>query len=184
MRVTGGTARGTPLRSPTTQGVRPTTDRVRLALFNILAPQGLEGVRVVDVFAGTGSLGIEALSRGAAHVIFIERDHRQAQDIRTNLEAARLAERATVLTLDAERAVERLDGPFAYVLMDPPYSAPFPQALAARIADRGLLADDAMLVVGHSSRVAPPDHCGSMHLSADRRYGDSALAFYGPGEAA
>ena len=178
MRVTGGAARGVRLRSPKVAGVRPTTDRVRSALFNILAPHGLEGALVADLYAGTGSVGIEALSRGAARVDFVEVDRRQAEDIRLNALAAKVADRAVVVRSDADSAVERLDGPYDFVLMDPPYREPFPAAIVARIGTRGLLAEDAIVVVGHPSRVPPPGRCGGLSLSQDRRYGDSSLAFY------
>jgi 16S rRNA (guanine966-N2)-methyltransferase len=178
MRVTGGAARGVRLRSPKVAGVRPTTDRVRSALFNILARHGLEGALVADLYAGTGSVGIEALSRGAARADFVEADRRQAEDIRFNVVAAKVVDRANVLRADAEAAVERLEGPYDFVLMDPPYRQPFPSAVVERIGTRGLLAEDAIVVVGHPSRVPPPGRCGGLTLSQDRRYGDSSLAFY------
>ena len=178
MRITGGAARGVSLKPPSAPGVRPTTDRVRGALFNLLAPRGIEGTVVADLFAGTGSLGIEALSRGAAHASFVECDRRQAADIRANLRAAKAQDRAAVLQADARRAVERLEGAYDVVLMDPPYRDPFPARLVERIAERGLLAPDAVVVVGHPSRAAAPAQCGPLTLTQDRRYGDSSLAFY------
>ena len=178
MRVTGGAARGVSLRSPRAPGVRPTTDRVRTALFNILAAQGVEGAIVADFYAGTGSLGIEALSRGAAHADFVEADQRQVDVIRANLRATKLADRATLLHARVEQALDALDRRYDLVLMDPPYTQPFPARVVARIGELQLLNADGLVVVGHASRVDSPPACGELVRHQDRRYGDSSLAFY------
>ena len=178
MRVTGGVARGVPLQSPRSPGVRPTTDLVRTALFNVLAGYGLEEARVADLYAGTGSLGIEALSRGAAHADFVEADRRQVNVIRANLATTKLAERADVLTADVWQALGSLRGPYDFVLMDPPYTEPFPEDVVTRIGELGMLATDGIAIAGHASRVAAPERCGSLVRWQDRRYGDSSLAFY------
>ena len=178
MRVTGGSARGVPLRSPKRPGVRPTMDRVRSALFNILAPSGIEGARVADLFAGTGSLGIEALSRAAAHADFVESDALQCADIRANLKASKLLDRAMVYHLTVEQALRVCSGPYDLVLMDPPYSHPFPLLVLEQLEAKGLLHPDAIVVVGHATRVPAPDQCGRLVRWQDRRYGDSSLAFY------
>jgi 16S rRNA (guanine966-N2)-methyltransferase len=178
VRVTGGVARGTTLRSPRSPGVRPTTDRVRSALFNILVGYGLEEAKVVDLYAGTGSLGIEALSRGAAHTDFVEADRRQVDVIRDNLRDTKLASRATVLRNDALRAIEDLEGPYDFMLMDPPYTQPFPDEVVERIGSLGLLGEDGIAIVGHASRVTAPERLGVLERWQDRRYGDASLAFY------
>ena len=161
--------------------MRPTTDRVRSALFNILAPYGLEDAHVADLFAGTGSLGIEALSRGAARVGFVEADRRQIAVIKSNLQATGFAERADVHTARAEDALGRL-APCDFLLMDPPYTQPFPGTLIARIGEAGLLRDGGILVCGHATRMAAADHCGTLAKWDDRRYGDVSLAFYSSAE--
>jgi 16S rRNA (guanine966-N2)-methyltransferase len=178
VRVTGGAAGGTTLRSPRAPGVRPTTDRVRSALFNILAGYGLEEAKVVDLYAGTGSLGIEALSRGAAHADFVEADRRQVEVIRDNLLDTKMADRATVLLNDVAKAIERLEGPYDFMLMDPPYTQPFPHAVVERIGHLGLLAEDGIAIVGHASRVEAPERLGVLERWQDRKYGDASLAFY------
>ncbi len=178
MRVTGGSARGVPLRSPKRPGVRPTMDRVRSGLFSMLTPLGIEGAVVADLFAGSGSLGIEALSRDAAHAEFVEADSRQCADIQANLEAAKLQDRATVHSMRVEQALEALRGPYDLVLMDPPYSQPFPAYVVEQLEARGLLREDATVVVGHATRTSSPEQCGGLVRWEDRRYGDSSLAFY------
>jgi 16S rRNA (guanine(966)-N(2))-methyltransferase RsmD len=175
-------AGGTNLRSPKSPGVRPTTDRVRSALFNILAGYGLEETRVVDLYAGTGSLGIEALSRGAAHADFVEADRRQVDVVRENLRLTKLDARATVHRGDVRQVIETLAPPaeqaYDYVLMDPPYTEPFPADVVERIGAIGMLGEDGIAIVGHASRVRAPERCGVLERWQDRRYGDATLAFY------
>lgn len=182
VRVTGGTARGVPLRSPTAPGVRPTTDRVRAALFSILTGYGIEDAIVADLYAGTGSLGIEALSRGAAHADFVEADRRQVEVIRANLTTTKLAANARVHAAKVEDALPRLAASesrrYDFLLMDPPYTKPFPADVVERIGALGLLAEEGIAVVGHASRVQAPEACGRMVRTQDRRYGDASLAFY------
>ncbi|MEE8517557.1 MAG: 16S rRNA (guanine(966)-N(2))-methyltransferase RsmD [Dehalococcoidia bacterium] len=178
MRVTGGEARGTTLRSPQSPGVRPTTDRVRTALFNILAAVGIEGATVIDLYAGTGSLGIEALSRGAAHADFVESDRRQVEVVRANLKATKTVDRANVVQSTVESALARLRSRYDFILMDPPYKEPFPAGVVEKIGELELLADDGLVVVGHATRVKAPERCGRLVRTQDRRYGDSSLAFY------
>jgi 16S rRNA (guanine(966)-N(2))-methyltransferase RsmD len=155
---------------------------VRTALFNVLAGYGLEGARVADLYAGTGSIGVEALSRGAAHADFVEADRKQVDVVRANLTATKLAARGSVLHATVERAIEGMAGPYDFVLMDPPYTKPFPHEVVERIGALHLLADDGMAVVGHASRVQAPERCGTLSRWADRKYGDSSLAFYSSAE--
>lgn len=172
------------MRSPRAPGVRPTTDRVRSALFSVLAPWGIEGARVADLFAGTGAVGIEALSRGAGHAVFVEADRRQAEVIRENLRVTRMAERAEVVHSTVETAIERMEPGFDIILMDPPYTKPFPAGVVERISERQLVGSDGLVVVGHATRTPSPERCGALVRTQDRRYGDASLAFYEPVEAA
>jgi 16S rRNA (guanine966-N2)-methyltransferase len=178
MRVTGGAAKSVPLRTPKVQGVRPTTDLVRNALFNILAPLGIEDAIVIDLYAGTGSLGIDALSRGAAHADFVESNHSQAADIRANLVVTKLQGKGSVFVMTVEKAVGILERSYDLVLMDPPYKQPFPGELIEQIETRRLLSHNGLIVVGHPSRRPAPEKCGGLVRWQDRRYGDSSLAFY------
>ena len=153
-------------------------DRVRTSLFNILTPFDIEGALVADLFAGSGSLGIEALSRNAASAEFVEVDSRQCIDIQTNLEAARLEGRGVIHSMSVEQALDVLLGPYDLVLMDPPYQHSFPIDVVVKLHSRGLLRESATVVVGHASRNPSPEHCGTLVRCGDRRYGDSSLAFY------
>lgn len=177
MRVVGGTARGRRLRSPQGRGVRPTTDRVRGAIFNILG--FVENFVAADLYAGTGSLGIEVLSRNGRRVDFVEADPRQCWVIRTNLESVGFAGQGRVLCKTVEEAIENVDGMYDLILMDPPYSLPYPGHVLEGLSDiRGLLHESSRVVVGHSNKVEPGSSYGRLVLEQDRRYGDTAVAFY------
>src|SRR5678816_647489 len=124
MRIVGGEYRGRTLKSPSWDGLRPTSDRLRETLFNILGPS-IRGARVLDGFAGTGAIGIEALSRGAAHVVFVERDPRAVTLIDTNLAPLLAGDRPKPVIIRAgfADAVRRLDGEvFDVIVLDPPYA--------------------------------------------------------------
>lgn len=180
-RVIAGTARGTRLVAPG-EGTRPLGDRVKQTLFAILDPW-VRDARVVDLFAGSGAAGIEALSRGAAAATFVERDRTAVGVIRANLAATRLADRATVVRAEALAwlADPRTSGPWHIILLDPPYAeAP----LAARTLDllggsrAELLAPDAWVILKHFWRNAPPASIGLLASERRRRFGETALTFY------
>jgi 16S rRNA (guanine966-N2)-methyltransferase len=180
-RVIAGSARGTRLLSPGT-GTRPLGDRVKETLFAILEPD-LDGARVLDLFAGSGAGGIEAMSRGAADAFFVERDPGACQAIVENLRRARVSERASVVCVDAikylrERATS--DGPFDLVLIDPPYAEPqlLEAALVSVAAAPALLSPRAWVVAKHFWRTPPPQAVGLLASVRTRRFGETALAFY------
>lgn len=175
IRVIAGEAKGRKLETPKWEGLRPTSDRLRETLFNILAPR-LAGARVLDGYAGTGALGIEALSRGAAHATFVEQDARAVRLIRGNLERAGMKSAGNACTIVragfVEMAADHWEAPFDLVLLDPPYDDP---SLAdAIVAARRILSDDGLIVLEHATRVAPP--AGAARTV---KAGDSSLSFYG-----
>jgi 16S rRNA (guanine966-N2)-methyltransferase len=191
-RVIAGTARSIRLDAPG-PGTRPLADRVKQTLFAILEPD-LPGSRFLDLFAGSGAGGIEALSRGAAHATFVERDAGAIRAIRANLERTGLASggRATIVRADtrtwlgdAARAGEPV---FDVVLVDPPYDDPTVLATTLeRLAPR--LADAARVVAKHFWRTPPPPTVGLLASERERRFGETALTFYrrrdptdGPGD--
>lgn len=182
MRVTGGLLGGRVLRAPAGTNTRPTADRVRQALFNILGPR-CEGAQVLDLYAGSGALGIEALSRGAAHAVFVESDRRACQVLEKNLLELALPARAAVLCQPVPAAFSRLRGAFELIFADPPYaSADLPELLAA-LGRPGcaLLAARALVVVEHGTArrdPVPPERAGDLVCSDRRRYGQTGLAFY------
>ena len=177
MRVTGGVARGCRLKSPPAS-VRPTSDLVRSAIFDALDARGVDDARVLDLYAGSGALGIEALSRGAGRCDFVERETRNAALIRENLRLAGLEERGRVHRMTVERAPERLSGPYSLVLADPPYDDETALAALERIAGSGLVEPGTTLVLEHSRRRQAPQALGQLRLAWSRRYGDSQVSIY------
>lgn len=184
MRVVAGQARGRVLHGPPRgTDARPTSDRVREALFQILEP--LVGEVVLDLFAGTGALGIEALSRGAARAIFVEQDQGMLKVLRRNLDDLGLAARATVVASDVGRALAgtlRGAGPVDLALVDPPYRAGVQAATLAALVP--LLGPEGIVALEHAARDAAPAVAGLVCTST-RRWGDTAVSFYVlPGAAA
>lgn len=180
MRVIAGSARGHPLKVPRGRATRPTAARTREALFNILG--GLvRGSRFLDLFAGSGAVGIEALSRGAALAVFVERDPRAVRVLRENLARTRLETRAEVLALDAGAALRLLGRQgrrFELVFADPPYGNGFPGPLLDLVVRHGLLASAGLVILETCKRNPLPETEGVLRLVRHRRYGDSVLAFY------
>jgi 16S rRNA (guanine966-N2)-methyltransferase len=183
MRITGGTLRSRALRAPRGNATRPTSDRVREALFAILVSAGaVEGARVLDLYAGTGALALEALSRGARWATLVESSREALAVVRANVASLGMTASTQVLACDARDAARRLAGgePFDLVLADPPWalvdSGEAPRVLSS-IAAGGLLAQGARVVLEHSARTPAPAIAG-LEASATRRYGDTALTFY------
>jgi 16S rRNA (guanine966-N2)-methyltransferase len=171
LRVGGGEARGRRLKAP--KGIRPTQGLVKAAIFNLIGPR-IEGAHVLDLFAGSGAIGIEALSRGAAQVTFVDREPRGLAILRQNLDALELKERAHVVRGDVVRWLESSAdevGRAGLVILDPPYDdAVFDRAL--RALDRSL--SDALVVAEHSRRQEMPA-LTRLRVDRQRRYGDTMV---------
>ena len=179
MRVIGGQARGRRLHGPGVLRLRPTPDRVREALFSILAAQ-VDGTTFLDLFAGTGAIAIEALSRGAAGAVLVEAERDHAALARRNLDACGLPG-ARLLEMPVASALERLAGEggrFGLVYLDPPYAdAEIRRGTLARLARGDLLAPGSRLILELPAREEAPTVDG-LHPEPPRRYGDTALAFF------
>lgn len=175
MRVVGGVAKGRKLRGAMVSGVRPTSELVRGAIFNILGPLDLRPVQVLDLYAGSGALGIEAMSRGAHWADFVERHPRQCAAIRWNLTETEFTQQAKVYCIEVERALVELTGKYDLILMDPPYKLNGLDDMVEKIANSGLLKADATLVVGHSKRSTLQTNYDNMTLTGSYRYGDSMV---------
>lgn len=175
LRIIAGTLRGRRLRAPDGPATRPTSDRVREALFDLIGPVP-EGCRVLDLYAGSGALGMEAMSRGAGRTVFVERDPRARRVIQENLAALGLAERARVEGGDAASAAAFAGGPFDLVLADPPYGEADPGALLARAA--AALAPEGILAVEQAAGGRLPEPPETLALWKDRRYGSTRLTLY------
>lgn len=178
MRVIAGSARGRPLRAPDVAGLRPTSDLVRGAIFDMVGPFFGPEERVLDLYAGTGALGIEALSRGAGWCDFVEQNRRCVTAIHHNLHTTGLAARAQVFAGSVSAAISRLQGPYTLVLLDPPYAQGIDAAVVAALLDRGLLTPDTVVVAEHAWRVPAPEGFGPLRRVKQRRHGDTAISLY------
>jgi 16S rRNA (guanine966-N2)-methyltransferase len=177
VRIIGGTLGGRRLRAPRGSATRPTADRVREALFNILGD--VAGRRVLDLFAGTGALGLEAVSRGAALAVLVDRGADAARCLVDNAAALGLAGVARVLRADAAQALGRLAAAgerFDLVFADPPYAAAESARVLAALSP--VLAPGARVVVEHDRRAPPAERYGALALVDRRRYGDTEVSFY------
>lgn len=184
MRIVAGELGGRTLRAPHGDATRPTSEKVREALFSILGPAGDQAC-VLDLFAGAGGLGLEALSRGAAHVTFVDSARPALAALRGNIEALGVGERTAVLAGDGVRAAASARPPPAlaphwrWVLIDPPYRSDL-AVRAAEALPAEVLTDTTAVVIEHDRRNPPPDAVGTLLRTDLRRYGDTLLSFYRP----
>jgi 16S rRNA (guanine966-N2)-methyltransferase len=199
MRVIAGSARGAPLRVAPDTDVRPTADKLKGAIFSMLeaeaykrevlpppdAPEGamLAGIAwpvVLDLYAGSGALGIEALSRGARWADFVEHDAAARQALRANLERTRLAERAGIHGMKAQNAVSTWTRPYDLIVLDPPYADPTVPALLEALGRSVLVAPGGIVVLEHARAFAPPAAIGRLTLYKTRLHGASGITLYVP----
>lgn len=179
MRIIAGEFKGRRLKVPTWDGLRPTSDKLRETLFNIISPRVFDA-RVLDVFAGTGAIGLESLSRGARSAVFIEDDRRAADLIAVNAALCGASNRCVIIRDSAERALQRqiVGGFFDLVVLDPPYTF---EPLASVIGDAARqLAPGGLLILEHAVRRAVPDVNGVRAVRTVRS-GDSALTLFEAG---
>ncbi|MEZ4400074.1 MAG: 16S rRNA (guanine(966)-N(2))-methyltransferase RsmD [Kofleriaceae bacterium] len=178
MRIVAGSLGGRVLRAPRGATTRPTSEKVRQALFNLLGPP-TDATHALDLFAGSGALGLEALSRGAATVTFVERDRTALAALRDNLATLGVDDQAQVVPTEVGRFLGGAGpGPaWRWVFLDPPYAAGVYQATLAALP-RARLTDDCVVAVEHAHRAPPPDRVGFLLRTDLRRYGDTALSRY------
>lgn len=179
MRVITGSAKGHKLKGPPDTGTRPMLDRVKESLFAILTGYEVIEGRVLDLFAGTGSLGIEFLSRGAEWCDFVEQRAAVCKVIRENLQHTRLVDHARVHQTAVESYIAQFaDQPYAIIMMDPPYRSPAIEATISAIAESRLVRDGTVLVVGHWPRLTLQERYGHFEQLTSRRIGDSSFSIY------
>ena len=179
MRVIAGSARSLPLKTVRGSGTRPTTDRIKETLFNMIAPR-IPGSRFLDLFSGSGGIGIEALSRGAAEAVFVERERAALQVIRENLRFTHLEDRARILGMDAVRAVASMDGekPFDVIFMDPPYSHELERRILEILRESTIADEDTLILIeaGADTDFSYLPALG-LEMSRDKRYGSNRHVF-------
>jgi len=178
MRITGGTAKGQQLKIPKNLLIRPTTDRVREAIFSILTSLTSHWSRGLDLYAGSGALGIEALSRDMEWVDFVDQEPRCCAIIKGNLEKVGFSQKSHVYCYGAAKALTFLSDTYDIVFMDPPYSDPAINNLITQLAKSKLTGNKSFIVVSHASRLPlSPDYNG-LYLAKERRYGDTCISIY------
>lgn len=181
MRVISGTARGRRLTAFKGNKVRPTSDRVREALFSILHSRlsGFSGLKVLDLFAGSGALGIEALSRGASAACLVDKAQSSAEIIRENLQRCQLANKAEVIVRDAFSALPSMgDIHFDLIFIDPPYSRGYAEQAISEIANANLLSKDGILCAETGTDENLPETIGNLQRIDQRRYGSTVISLY------
>jgi 16S rRNA (guanine966-N2)-methyltransferase len=171
MRVISGELKGRRLKTPKWAGLRPTSDKLRETLFNVVAPR-VAGARVLDHYAGTGAIGIEALSRRASHVTFVDNDPRALKLIEDNLRHCGVRDRYVIIRTPQSLQAGSID----LAVLDPPYDEP--DLTASIAAAEPLIAPGGLLVLEHARRHPAPAQVGRLRMSRDLLSGDSALAFY------
>ncbi len=180
MRIGSGSFRGRNIKAPPGRKTRPTSGRLKKSLFDILAPR-LALARVLDLFAGAGALGFEALSRGAAWVTFVEKGKAAARTIEDNLVSLGMEEQGEVLRREVSPALTFLaarDDIFHFIFLDPPYRSDKSTSVLKRIANSPLLAPDGMVILEHHHKTQPEDGCGNLKIQRQVRSGESCLTFF------
>ncbi|MFC2068806.1 16S rRNA (guanine(966)-N(2))-methyltransferase RsmD [Chloroflexota bacterium] len=178
MRVIAGKAKGNRLKVPQGLGVRPATDLVRGAIFSILEVIAGDWERALDLFSGSGALGIEALSRGVGWVDFVDREPRCCAIIKQNLEKTKLAAQSHVYCCSVAKVSSFLDKEYSIILMDPPYSDSSIGGLITQLATSKLVGASSILVVTHSPHLPLASAYATLNLLKERRHGDSCIALY------
>jgi len=178
MRITGGIARGQQLKVPKSGPIRPTTDRVREAIFSILAPFTTSRFKGLDLYAGTGALGIEALSRDAERVDFVEHDPRCCAIIKQNLQKVGFSQKAHVYCCSATKALNFLKEKYDIVFMDPPYSDRSINQTAEQLAASPLINGESLVVISHASRAPLLDSYDGLARIKEKKYGDTCISIY------
>jgi 16S rRNA (guanine966-N2)-methyltransferase len=183
VRIIAGTLKGQPLVTPRGHRTRPTADQVRIALMDTLMPY-LSGARFLDLFAGAGGVGLEALSRGATRAAFVESDAAAFEALRRNITALRLQAQTRIVRGDAVRALGMLaaqEERFDLVFLDPPYGVGLVEQTLARLGEGPLTAPAAIVVAQHFTKQPPPDAVGVLGAFRARRFGETTLTFFRAG---
>ena len=177
MRIVAGEFKGRKLAVPRDDSVRPTAEKVREAVFSMLQNEIPDAV-VLDLFAGTGSLGLEALSRGARRAYFVDRDRQSIALVRSNVKACGAEERSVILCSDYGSAIGRIHDRAHIVFLDPPYKAGLMEDCLSRLASSELLPEGGLIVAEHGREEILPDDLSCLHRIRDRKYGKVRVSVY------
>lgn len=178
MRIISGKYKSRRLKGTPPAGIRPTSDKLRETLFNILGAR-VDGATFLDGCAGVGAIGIEAISRGAAQVYFVDQSRKACQMIRQNLASFEIKEGFEVIAMDLVKALNRIDPPFDIAFIDPPYDRQdIYDGVLQRFGESSRLSAEGLLILEHSKRTVLPDSSGGLRKIRSLVQGDAALAFY------
>jgi 16S rRNA (guanine966-N2)-methyltransferase len=181
VRIISGEQKGRRLSTLKGRSVRPTSDRAKETLFDILSDR-VEGSRFLDLFAGTGSVGLEAASRDAEQVFLVESDPRALKILQKNIDWCGLMDKVTVFRTDAKKSLSRLASDrqtFSLIFLDPPYHDRLAYALISEVGEKGLLEDGGMVIAEHDRHHSLPEVYGTLSLVRTRQVGDTLFSFYG-----
>ena len=178
MRVIAGEAKGHPLKVPRTEVVRPATDLVRGAIFSILESMANDWSRVLDLYSGSGAMGIEALSRGAGWADFVDRQPWCCDIIKQNLASTKLAEKAHVYCCNVAKAISFLNGEYGIIIMDPPYANTVIGDVITNVANSELAGKKTVVIVTHSPHLTLSTAYGALSMVKEHRHGDSCISIY------
>lgn len=173
-----GEAKGRSLKCPKEPQIRPTADMVRGAIFSALESSATDWSRTLDLYAGTGALGIEALSRGAEEVDFVDRNPRCCSAIRDNLKHTGFLERAKVYRLETGKALRTLKKQYSLVFLDPPYADESASNILAEIANSDLVGNQTTIVMEHSQKIKPEAHYGNFTMTNNLHHGDTYVSIF------
>ncbi|HNY13074.1 MAG TPA: 16S rRNA (guanine(966)-N(2))-methyltransferase RsmD [Candidatus Wallbacteria bacterium] len=177
MRIIAGSMRGKKLAEFETEEIRPITDMAKTALFNILYDK-ITGADVLDLYAGTGSIGLEAISRGANSAVFVDVSREACSIIRKNIQLTKFDDQCRVFNARCKESIKRLKTRFHFIFMDPPFFDKIDLDVFAAIEDNDILHDGGELIIKHYEKVLPPEGFKTLKLYDTRRYGNSKLSFY------
>lgn len=181
MRVISGQFRGRKLEKLEGMDIRPTSDRVKESLFNMLGAR-LFDCAFLDLFAGTGGIGIEAYSRGATQVVFIDESAKSIKVLKTNLEKLQIQEQVEVYNTDYINAINKLasdNRKFDIIFIDPPYLKGYAQNALVQLADNKVLKEDAIVIIEHDIQDKMPESAGNLNMQRQKKYGNTMLSLYG-----
>ncbi len=178
MRVIAGIARGHNLKGPPSIATRPMADKIKGSLFSMLASMSVEIDRVLDLYAGTGSIGIEALSRGATWADFVDQSPAACAVVKANLAHTKFTELSRVHNMQVASYLNRREAPYDFVILDPPYADPAIVETLERLAASSLVQSGTIVAIGHSPRVKLPEIAGRLERLRERCHGDSCFSIY------
>ncbi|MAU64571.1 MAG: 16S rRNA (guanine(966)-N(2))-methyltransferase RsmD [Dehalococcoidia bacterium] len=179
MRISGGYLKGRRINSPDIgPGIRPTTERVKLAIFSVIGQEFVKGKRVLDLFSCTGALGLEAISRGALSVVFVEKKYKNCKLIKSNVDTLGVTEKSEIKSEDCNKFLKLTKGGFGLVLMDPPFDIPNWDNLMDEVTKDGIINNSGILVAEHKSGVELKHQYNNAKRFSHKIYGDSEVSFY------